>query len=169
VDAAPIKKARSDSEYLDQFEDAYGALDYLAVQKSIDKDNMALMGFSAGGITINRFHGQEFRSPQGRQFKAAISLYGMCKADFGAKQFIPLSIIIGDKELPDKLQGCLENVGKKTEIEINLIKGAYHAFDKATTRTLTYGKFGNPTMYSASAHRKSEELVKAFLAKHFGK
>ena len=170
VDTAGVRGGRRGNwHYGDQIQDAYGALDYLAGQKNIAGQRVALMGFSAGGNTINSYLDRDLKSPGGRKFKAAISVYGRCSlANFYAKPSMPIAMIIGDKEPASRLRDCQDHVGK-TPIEISILKGAYHGFDNSRWTSMRDDRRGTPMLYDHKARKISEELVKDFLAKHLTK
>ena len=130
-----------------------------------------MIGFSAGGRTVNdRIYDNPSRSDNGLLLKAAISFYGDCALiDFKKKNALPLMMLVGDHEPDHRLSDCLvDHPG--TEVEVHIFKDAYHSFDNENVRSLRYSRVGgNPILYNHAARNKSEELVKAFLAKHLGK
>jgi dienelactone hydrolase len=146
--------------------DAYGALEFLAAQPFVDKDRIAVMGFSLGTNHINAgLIRSRVRSAGKLDFKAAIGLYGHCD-QIGPypKGSIPL-MQIGAEHDPAHAPGCAA-VGKaQPDIEVHILPGAYHAFDsrEASGRK---GAIGERMEYNADATRKARELVRAFLAKH---
>ena len=58
--------------------------------------------------------------------------------------------------------------GKNKLAEIHVLKNAHHAFDQNPGSRVRYDPGGSKMLYSGSATTKSEELTKAFLAKHLG-
>ena len=148
--------------------DAYGALDYLATQPFIDRNKIAVMGFSLGaGVINNALIPLRARARRELDFKAAIALYGRCN-NVGPypKGSIPL-MEIGAENDTATAPHC-EYVGKwHPEIEVHILEGAYHAFDSSEAS----GKIddaGNRMQYSWEATKKARDLVRAFLAKHLG-
>ena len=159
-----------DWEIGEQSDDAYGALDYLANLPFVDGSRVAVMGFSAGGRTIHdQIHDEPRPSDNGKSFKAAISFYGDCSLiAFEKKNGIPLMTLVGDGETNHRLWECLED-HSGTEVEVHVLKDAYHCFDCKRLTKGGYSKRGNNYYkYSPKARGESEELVKAFLAKHLG-
>ena len=146
--------------------DAYGALDYLASLPDVDKDRIAVMGFSLGALAINSvLIPEQFRASGGLDFRAAIALYGGCWGiGYYSKASIPLMEIVGDKDI-NHAPSC-EEAGKIFPIEVHVLPGIYHAFDSRAGRN-TYDVAGNRMQYSASATRKARELTKAFLMAKF--
>ena len=150
--------------------DAYGALDFLAKQPYIDKNRVAVMGFSFGAIATNYLAGRQLREPGKLNFSAAIGMYGHCfrlKAD---GEMIPLALIHGDQEqwLNDSKKsgpGCRRFMGKN-KIELHILPNAYHAFDNPRFWNEKKDKAGNVMLYSGEATKSAQAIVKAFLAKH---
>ena len=78
-------------------------------------------------------------------------------------------MLVGDRETDYRLSDCLgDHPG--TEVELHILKDAYHSFDNENITSLRYSeRGGNALLYNHAARIKSEKLVKAFLAKHLGK
>ena len=158
-----------DEFFRDVRRDAYGALYYLASLPDVDKNRIAVMGFSLGAIAINNNLIPALSRPSGGlDFKAAISLYGHCNnLYYYSKDSIPLMEIVGEKDI-NHAPSC-EQTGKfyPILIEVHVLPGAFHGFDdvEASGR---YDIVGSYMQYSGSATRKARELTKAFLAKHLG-
>ena len=144
--------------------DAYGALDALAELPIVDGKRVAVIGFSEGASVINkRIIAWKLDRKEGLQFKAAISFYGRCtgmllygKDDIPSLQIIP--------ELDVHAATCIQ-IGKTTDVEYLLLKGARHSFDDPRTSG-RYDSWGNLMEYSPAATAKAEEATKNFLAKH---
>lgn len=149
--------------------DAYGALDYLASQPFVDKNGIAVMGFSRSAMAINSaIIPWRLRASGGLDFKAAIALYGKCQnIGLYPEGSIPLMEIVGDKD-EHHAPSCRYAWRISPEIEVHVLPGAHHAFDKPEASG-GYNVFGTYALYSASATKKAQELTKTFLEKHFGK
>jgi dienelactone hydrolase len=148
--------------------DAYGALDYLAAQPFVDKNRIAVMGFSLGTNHINGgIIPSRVRASGGVDFKAAIGFYGHC-AHIGSypKGSIPL-MQIGAEHDPAHAPGCQYAAKINPEIVVHIIPGAHHAFDSVEASG-KLGAIGESMQYSWEATKKSRELTRAFLAKHLG-
>jgi len=160
---------------IERTQDAYGAVDYLASLPYIDKERIGVMGFSLGGITIDYFVGQGYKTPSGLNFKAAVSLYGRCTNMYGFASYppeiikiIPTMVIHGELDIR-RLDVCKATVGRSPYIKVHLLPDTYHAFDDKRWGEVTDDPFGNPMKYSGKATKKARELTKAFFAEHLGK
>ena len=148
--------------------DAYGALDYLAGQPFVDREKIAVMGFSLGAFAINNaLIPWRVRTKGGLDFKAAIALYGMCFniGDY-PKGSIPLMEIIGEKD-ERFAASCLTEAKINPRIKVQILPGAHHSFDSPESS----GKedlYGNYMQYDASATAKAKGITKAFLRNYFG-
>ncbi len=166
--------------------DAYGALDYLATQPFVDKNRIAVMGFSLSAVFINgglipwRVRGTSSlkgKSTLGRQmksspgkldFKAAIALYGWC-SELGlySKENIPLMEILAEND-PVHTRSCVAAGEIYPEMEVHVIAGAYHAFDSFGSSG-GQSPLGERMEYSAEATKQARELTRVFLAKKMSK
>ena len=150
--------------------DAYGALQHLASLPFVDQGRIGVMGFSLGGNTIDYFAGQEFKTPSGLNFKAAVSVYGGCRNLPGYTKTIPTTVIIGDLENEGRLAPCKTLAGQSPpSIKVQVLPGIYHGFDQEQITTVRPDFAGNPMLYSWEATKKAREIAKAFLAEHLGK
>ncbi len=143
-------------------DDAYGGLDFLAGLDDVDPRRIGAMGFSLGAITINDFAGAGYRSPNGHDFRATISLYGHCFGLRPSATTFPMAIIMGDRERSLHLCQAVEH----PRVTLHVLPGAYHAFDVKRFRNLRLDVRGNKMMYSAWATVAAERIVKSFFAEH---
>jgi len=149
-------------------EDAFGGLDYLAGLAFVDRERIAVVGFSLGGWVIkDGILAYTLARPQGaNRFKAAVSLYGGCGSYFrafnGSYPFHLLEIA-GEKDVRI-LQGC--RTVKNPEFEMRVLPGAYHAWDQEDATTIRPDVVGNPRLYDYRATEESERIVLEFLAKN---
>lgn len=156
-----------DKDYAAFVRDAYGALDWLAAQPFVDKDRVAVMGFSHGAIAINGVMiPWRIRAEGGTDFKAAIALYGHCNSvGLYPAGSIPLLEIIGEKD-HDFAASCRYAAQVSPQIEVHILPGAHHAFDNARVSGWT-DPYGHPMQYSAAATVEARRLTRVFLAKAF--
>lgn len=120
--------------------DVYRALDVLAKHKKIDKERIALMGFSRGGqvtlyASLNRFqkmHG----SGSGNTFSAYLAFYPACGTRYKDQENVvnkPIRIFHGSADNYNPVASCrryaksLKTNGK--DIELYEYEGAHHVFD----------------------------------------
>jgi dienelactone hydrolase len=120
--------------------DVYRALDVLAKHKKIDKERIALMGFSRGGqvtlyASMNRFqkmHG----SGSGNTFSAYLAFYPACGTRYKDQENIvnkPVRIFHGGADNYNPVASCrsyvkrLKDNGK--DVELYEYEGAHHVFD----------------------------------------
>jgi dienelactone hydrolase len=154
---------------VDFTKDAYGALDHLAKQPYVDKDRIAVMGFSLGAKAINGILiPWRVRAAGGLDFKAAIAFYGNCH---GIGQYpeesIPLMQILGEED-HNLVAGCLNAARYAPEIEVHVLPGAHHAFDsRRASGKVDIG--GNYMEYSAGATEAAKALTRAFLERRLAR
>jgi dienelactone hydrolase len=115
--------------------DAYAALDWLAGQKSVDPDRIALLGFSMGGMAT--LDGVEagvgaIEKTEKRHFRAAVAYYPVCRYRAGVMT-VPTLILIGDKDDWTPAQRCRDmmarRAGKGAPVRLVVYPGATHAFN----------------------------------------
>lgn len=143
------------------WQDAYGALDYLASLPKIDPNRVGVMGFSLGARALEAFSIEKLKSPRGRNFKAGIAFYGSC--GLAEERRFPVMAIIGDR---DWLSGnCPKNPPPGISVEI--IPGALHAFDmrQHTVKRVVSGVY---VLYDRTATKTAQQLTYDFFSKHLG-
>ena len=156
--------------------DAHGGVDWLKKQGVATDQRVAIMGFSLGGMAV---HFSLLRSyahvGRPRLFDAAIVLYGPCAVRGGAvampkldRSPLPLLEIIGARD-ERILRECAELLPKGGLTELHVLPDAYHNFDNPEHARLRHGVGSSPMLFSVEATKKSREMVRAFLARIFGK
>ena len=117
--------------------DAFGALKTLHNHPKIDKDRIAVVGFSRGGL-ISIFSASEkikqsFPDIQ-PSFAAHIAVYPVCHVQLEDPDFTraPILLLLGEKDNITPAQICIDyfpTIEKKGyPIETVIYKGAYHGF-----------------------------------------
>ena len=136
-------------------QDAHDAKNYLAQLSFIDKNRIAVIGWSYGGMaaiqTIDK--STEIKN-RGNPFKAAIAFYPYCYTKLENFES-PLLILIGelDKVVPAAL--CQKQMVSETsipEVVLKIYPGAKHQFESS----LKYSELAADAL----------EQVKSFLTKH---
>ena len=129
---------------LQRVPDAYGALRLLAAHPRIDRQRVALLGFSHGGalamLAATAWAKENFAPPDQPAFRAFIPFYPNCNADFPERRQVsaPVRIHTGDADdwtpaMPcAQLAAALKASGQ--DVAINVYPGAHHAFDQAPRR-----------------------------------
>jgi dienelactone hydrolase len=162
LDVCPVEM-----KVIEMARDAYGALKYLSGLSYVDRNGIAAMGFSLGAMAINRFFTRSgfqrrVRKKLGLDFAAVVSMYGPCDTLLeGASTPFPLIQILGENDI--YTEKC-QKLGSGP-IKVHILAGAWHNFDdEESSGTEDYT--GNLRQYSASATKKSMEIVKDFLGRH---
>jgi len=145
--------------------DAFGALDHLATRPDVAADRVAVIGYSLGTNVINSFLIHLPPRP-GRNFAAAIGIYGRCHdLRRHPTPATPLMQIAGELDEPH-IGPCREVAGR---IAVHVLAGAHHSWDDVQASGRRSGTASNELMmYSAPATARSRELVRDFLARHLG-
>ena len=140
------------SRFLNLMKDGYGALDALAERPDI-------------------MYGWKLRNLSGREFKAAIPLYGKCqtmKSGYDPNVNVPILQIIPELDnFASRADQCID-LNKLWGMEILILKDAHHAFDNPLVSGRTDGG-GNYMEYSAEATVEAKAAILEFLIKHLGK
>ena len=144
----------------------YSALDELANKDFIKNDSIGIIGFSLGGILI-RDAGEvrNLKSPQGRQFKYAINVYGNCTLLERKGDNIPTLFILAEKDVAKgKRNSCLKVQDQGfNNLSFYDIKNAYHGFDDRTKTSLKKDVAGNEMLFSEAATTEAKKVIKKFL------
>ena len=141
--------------------DAYGAKLYLAGLPFVDRDRIAVLGWSHGGMTVLEAVQVEH---QGGPFKVAIAYYPYCKpmADINA----PLFVLIGEEDDWTPAHRCQKYILPEEsmhEVVLKVYPNAHHSFDQPySLRTSRGHKLGR----NSTAALDSYDKVKAFLEKY---
>ena len=141
--------------------DAYGAQLYLAGLDFVDRDRIAVLGWSHGGMTTLE---AVQMAQQGGPFKAAVAFYPYCKPM--AEINTPLIVLIGEEDdwTPAHLCEIYLLPGEsKYELVLKVYSNAHHSFDKPySLRTYRGHTLGRNSTAALDAYDK----VRAFLNKY---
>lgn len=118
--------------------DVYAGLRYLAGRGDIDRDRIALIGFSYGGMASTyALHKQiaESLAPEGLRFAGHVAFYGPCVARFANKRTTgaPYLMLYGGQDAlidPARCREVLEDIragGSQTDLAV--YDDAYHLWD----------------------------------------
>jgi dienelactone hydrolase len=137
----------------------------------VDKQRIGVMGFSLGGIAIASFAARDFETPEGLNFKAAVTVYGHCSSrspgtpPYPGDPKFPWLIILGEKERESNQVAC-RSLQERSGVTYTLIGKAYHGFDDPKYSSMRTDRSGNQMLYDAAATKKAQGLVKDFFQQH---
>ncbi len=139
--------------------DAYGALAWLRAQDFVDKDRVAIMGWSHGAMTTLATISEQMIKEVGWTqpgFLTAVAFYPGCielnKTKYVNK--VPLLMQMGEKDDWTPAKNCVamakaaQGRAGHQPIEFDVYPGAYHAFDNPT------GKVNARTVNSGGGNRE---------------
>jgi dienelactone hydrolase len=169
-----IKEA-CDRPMPDRMADAWGALWYLSRLRFVDRDRIAAVGSSQGGIITMRlastYDVKLFDTPDGLNFKAAVAFYPRCSVATRGLA-LPTLIFIGELDDWTPAENCERwmtvRAGRGAPVKLVVYPGAYHAFDFPGLRNGAY-HFGHWLKYDPEAAQASTEEMRDFLAAHLAK
>ena len=152
-------------------QDAYDAKAFLSGLPFVDKERIALMGWSHGGwTTLHAINPKITLQNRGDPFRAAIAFYPHC--DLSLSQLdCPLLILIGDDDDWTPARMCSQMASsKKTlhEVTLKVYPKSYHGFDAEGMDQYVRGSRGTHRMlYNPAAAADSVVQVRQFLETHF--
>ena len=150
-------------------QDTYDAKDFLAELPYIDRNRIALLGWSHGGhaslyVLLKQIKPQSKETP----FKAGIVFYPYCDMPLYNLN-APLLILIGESDDWTLAKECSEMMPSEQpdlEITLKIYPGAYHDFDWEGMDQEVELFGGHRMLYDPIAAKDSIIQVKSFLAKH---
>ena len=168
--------------------DAYGALRWLQAQPTIQADNVALIGWSNGAMSMlwALYNDAEQRQPALKhEFRAAIGFYPGCielrRRIPNYKAKVPILLQIGladDWTLPKPCLALIAGANRRggARMTYDAYEGAYHGFDHPSSRVRTittknnsYASGGRTVHIGTNeaARFRSIAATKAYLRKRF--
>lgn len=147
-------------------QDAYDAKSYLAGFPFVNRNQIALMGWSQGGWTVLfAIDGTIPIQDRGDAFRCAIAFYPYCNNDLRDLN-APLLILIGELDDWTPAQMCDSRMpsGKTThETILKVYPKTYHCFD---FEGIDSTEQGHRLLYNPAAADNAIEQVKKFLGKY---
>jgi dienelactone hydrolase len=171
-----LESARNTSQG-EQVADAFQALQFLKKQPFVRADDVAVLGFSLGGISVLTAleRGSVAEKISSDRFRAGIAFYPDCAAASGIMA-APTLVLIGELDDWTRASACEAMVagradvgvsrtpGDRSMVELVVYPGAHHGFDIADLRFTTgVQNKGHRLEYNDAATRDSIERVRAFL------
>jgi len=155
-------------------QDAHDAKSFLSGFSFVDKDRIAVMGWSHGGwttlFTVNPKTTIQNRSGS---FRAAIAFYPYCEISLYGLE-TPLLILIGDYDDWCPASKCSQMMPffrkPSNEVILKIYPKAYHGFDGEGTDGYAQGADKKHRMlYDPAATADAISRVREFLEKHLGR
>ena len=142
--------------------DAHGAKLYLESLPFVDRNRIAVMGWSHGGRSA--MEAATINAPSSSPFQAAIAFYPACGPLYNLNT--PLLVLIGEKDDWTPANSCETHIKSKKgwpETILKVYPDAYHAFDSPFSPSSYMGHWVGR---NSSAALDSYEMVRAFLEKY---
>jgi dienelactone hydrolase len=171
-----IESARNVSQG-EQVADAFQALQFLKKQPFVRADDVAVLGFSMGGISVLAAleRGGVAEKIASDRFRAGIAFYPYCTGSSGIMT-APTLVLIGELDDWTPAEACREMVagrddfgvsrtpGDRSMVDLVVYPGARHGFDIADLRFTTgVQNQGHRLEYNDAATRDSIDRVRSFL------
>jgi len=154
---------------VDRVMDAYGALLYLAEQRFVDADRVAVVGYSQGAmVALSAVGLNGVTTLFDRHFRTAIAYYPLC-SDIAVA--VPTVILIGELDDWTPARDCRNAVAKRTgegsPVKLVVYPGAYHGFNFARDKPVN--SFGHHIEYNEAAAREAWAETVSALRSAFGR
>jgi len=147
-------------------QDAHDAKSYLAGLPFVDRNQIALMGWSHGGWSVLSAIDETISiQNRGDPFRVAIAFYPYCAVPLRGFN-APLMILIGELDdwtQPELCQLRMPSGKTAHEIILKVYPEAYHCFDFEGLDTYVSG---HRLLYNPKATSNAIQQVRKFLAKH---
>ena len=159
----------------DRQADAWGAMLYLSKLPFVDRQRVAVVGSSQGGIIALRLASTHdvriFDIPDGLDFKAVVAFYPLCSV--ASEQLaVPALILIGELDDWTPARNCEQWMALRRNrgaaVKLVIYPGAYHAFDFSGLGA-GRSRYGHWLKYDAEAAQRSTAAMRDFLAAHLSK
>ena len=140
--------------------DAYDAKSFLSSLSFVDRDRIAVLGWSHGGFTV--LTAIQIRAEDA--FKAAVAFYPWC--EYLVHPNAPLLILIGGSDDWTPANKCSRAVVSEVtgnEFKLKIYPGAYHCFD---WEGINITKLDHILKYNENAASDAIVQVKNFLSKY---
>ena len=152
--------------------DAFGALRYLSRLAYVDRNRVAMLGFSMGGWTVLAAGSPQdtdlFDNPDRLTFKAAVAFYPVCSLVPGIMT-MPTLILSGAVDDWTPAKDCeammARRAGAGAPVDLTIYPGAYHGFDATILRPPGLVVFGHRLEYNAEAAARARAATREFLAR----
>lgn len=145
--------------------DAYDAKRYLIELPFVDRNRIAIMGWSHGGLTTLEALYRDKENP----FRVAVALYPYCRMKLTGTN-APLLILIGEADDWTPASQCSSMLPKEKtspEIVLKVYPRAFHGFDTFGANHNVRGSRGMHLLqYNPEAEADSIIQVKSFFEKH---
>jgi dienelactone hydrolase len=149
--------------------DAFSAKSYLSKLPFVDSENIAVVGWSMGGMAVLKIIDRYFRDKAVSPFKAGVAFYPSCYPVY--EPDTPLLLMIGKKDevcrasLAEDLKKKYTDQDWKLEMSLTIYPNAYHSFDM---EGLNLEISGHHFQYDPQAAADAIVRLRDFLTKYTG-
>jgi dienelactone hydrolase len=163
----------------DTFFDAYRGSQFLAQQPCVDRNRLAMIGFSrGGGIALWSVDGSAIQQLLADRFRAVVAFYPPCRF-YAGKMTVPTLILIGERDDWTPAQDCRDMVSgtgssgpaehgdDAHNVQLMIYPDAHHEFDEPELRSGNR-LFGHWQEYNKSAADQSARDLHKFLDDQIG-
>ena len=153
--------------------DALGALAYLSALPFVDRQRIALIGRSQGGIVALQVASTQpadvYDVPDSLAYSAIVAFYPWCGAA-SDELAIPALVMIGGADDWSPVKDCerwmVRRAGRGAPVKFIVYPGAQHSFDVPSVGD-GVTMFGHHLKYDAEAANRANAEVKEFLRLQF--
>jgi dienelactone hydrolase len=152
-------------------QDAFGALLFFSEQSYVERNRVALLGFSAGGIAtleaLKRGESQIFDFPPVLKFKAGVAFYPCFGSSLDSEK--PILILNGESDDWSRQSVCESMMNWRpasvTSIRLVSFPNSFHDFDRPAMHPGRMG-FGHWLEYNPDTAKQAVEEVRNFLTEN---